>query len=129
MVPSTITGIDTKVKEYLYQHPDATLKEIGDFVGVSRQWVHILLQRMNLKTQSLSRKSVLTTHQLDILRYVARGYTDKRIAEAMGCNAQSIRNTLQAVYKKLDVHKRHLAVQRAIKQGIMPTDPPKRPKG
>ena len=129
MVPLKIVGIDVKVKEYLIQHPDATLKEIGDFVGVSRQRVHVLLQRMHLKTQSLRRKPTLTTHQLDILRYVARGYTDRRIAEVMGCSAQSIRNTLHTIYKKLYVHKRQHAVRRVSKQGLMPTDAPKRPVG
>ena len=115
-------GTETKIKEYLIQHPDATLQEIGDSVGVSRQRVHVLLQRMNLKTQGLSRNPKLTSHQLDILRYVARGYTGKQIAEVMGCSAPNIRKRLQAIYAKLNVHKRKDAVRVVIEQGIIPTN-------
>ena len=122
MTSSKSAGIELKVKGYLKQHPDATLKEIGEFVGVSRQRVHVLLQRMELKTQTAPRKTALTPHQLDILSYVAKGYTDIRIAKVMGCSAQSIRNQLQTIYKKLEAHERRHAVQQAINQGIMPPD-------
>ena len=107
------------MEEYLIQHPNATLREIGDFLGVSRQRVHILLQGMKLKTQRLHRKQTLTYHQLEIVRYVARGDTDKQIAEVMGCSAQSIRNQLRTIYAKLNVHKRKHAVRVAIEQGIL----------
>ena len=117
--PSRSQGIETKIREYLSQHPGATLQEIGDYLGVSRQWIHVLLKRMNLKTQRLLRKRKLTDYQLEILRYVARGYTDKQIAEVIGCNSQSIRNRLQVIYNKLDVHDRKQAARLAIEQGII----------
>ena len=121
--------IKAKIQEYLIQHPDATLREIGDFLGVSRQRVHVLLRGMNLEIQRQPKKQTLTYHQLEILRYIARGYTTKQIAEAMGCGAQSISNRLQAIYAKLDVHKRKHAVRLAIKQGIILPNDCKRPEG
>ena len=112
--------IKAKIQEYLIQHPDATLREIGDFLGVSRQRVHVLLRGMNLEIQRQPKKQTLTYHQLEILRYVARGDTDKQIGEVMGRSAQSIRNQLQTIYAKLNVHTRKHAVQLAITQGLLP---------
>jgi DNA-binding CsgD family transcriptional regulator len=122
-------GVEVKTKEYLIQHPDATLREIGDFLGISRQRVHVLLERMKLKTQRPHREKTLTSRQLEILRYVARGYTDKQIAEVMGLSAQSVRNQLHTIYAKLNVHKRKHAVGVVIEQGIMPPTDKERPEG
>ena len=120
MASSKSEGTEAKIREYFTKYPDATLQEIGEFAGVSRQWVHALLKKMNLDNQRLPRKPKLTNRQLEILNYVARGYTDKQIGEALGCIAQSIRNQLRPIYAKLNVHKRKHAVQAAIEQGLMP---------
>ncbi len=119
MASSRSEEIRVKIEEYLIQHPNATLREVGDFLGVSRQRVHILLRGMNLEIQRQHKKQTLTYHQLEILRYVARGDTDKQIGEVMGRSAQSIRNQLQTIYAKLNVHKRKHAVQLVIEQGLI----------
>ena len=108
------------IQEYLSSHPDASLTEIGKFLGISRQRVHVLLRGMDLKTNTYTRWKKLTRHQLDILTHVAKDYTDRQIAEAMGCSAQSIRGQLQIIYDKLDVHNRKDAVQSAMEQELLP---------
>ena len=108
------------IQQYLTSHPDASLTEIGKFLGISRQRVHVLLRRMDLKTKGVNRWKKLTSHQLDILSHVAKGYTDRQIAEVMGCSGQSIRGQLQVIYTKLDVHNRKDAVQSAMEQGLLP---------
>ena len=109
------------IKKYLTSHPDASLTEIGKFLGISRQRVHVLLRGMGLKTNGFKRWEKLTPHQLDILSHVAKGFTDRQIAEAMGCSGQAIRSQLQVIYAKLDVHKRKDAVQLAMERGLLPT--------
>ena len=110
------------IEEYLSSHPNAPLREIGKFLGVSRQRAHVLLQGMDLKNVGITMRKKLTAHQLDILRYVAKGHTDRQIADAMGCSAQSIRNQLQAIFAKLNTSKRNDAVQLAIKEGLLSKD-------
>ena len=112
-----------KMQEYLIDHPDASLRELGELLGISRQRVHVLLQGMALKNVRITRWRKLTHHQVDILKHIARGYTDRQIAKFMGCSAQSIRNQLQTVYAKLSVHKRQHAVQLVIEQGLVQVSP------
>jgi DNA-binding CsgD family transcriptional regulator len=113
-------GREAAIKKYLTRHPDASLAEIGKFLGISRQRVHVLLRGTGLKTKGFDRWKRLTPHQLDILSHVAKGYTDKQIAEVVGCSGQSIRAQLHTIYTKLDVHKRKDAVQSAVEQGLLP---------
>jgi len=113
-------GRETVIQQYLASHPDASLTEIGKFLGISRQRVHVLLRGMGLKTNGFKRWEKLTPHQLDILSLVAKGYTDRQIAEVMGCSGQAIRGQLQVIYAKLDVHKRKDAVQSATERGLLP---------
>ena len=108
------------IREHLTTHPNASLRELGKLLGISRQRVHVLLQAMDLKTQRINNWRKLTSHQVDILKHVAQGYTDKQIAESMGCSAQAIRNQLQVIFAKLNVHKRKDAVQSAVTQGLLP---------
>jgi DNA-binding CsgD family transcriptional regulator len=111
---------EVAIKKYLARCPDASLAEIGKFLGISRQRVHVLLRRMDLKTKGFDRWKRLTPHQLDILSHVAKGYTDRQIAEVIGCSGQAIRGQLQVIYAKLDVHNRKDAVQSATERGLLP---------
>ncbi|MFC1871595.1 LuxR C-terminal-related transcriptional regulator [Chloroflexota bacterium] len=111
------------IEEYLIDHPSATLRELGELFGISRQRVHVLLQGMDLKTDTINRWRELTDHELDILRHVAMGYPDQQVADVMGISAQGIRNQLQVIYAKLNVHKRKDAVRVAIKQKLLPQSP------
>ena len=108
------------IKKYLSDHPYASLRDLGKLLGISRQRVHIILKGMDLKNAGIDKWRKLTAHQVDILKQVARGHTDKQIAEFMGCSAQSIRNQLQVIYAKLNVHNRKGAVQLAIKKRLLP---------
>ena len=110
------------IEEYLIQHPTASLREIGKLLGVSRQRVHVLMQEMRLKTLRPDTKGTLTYHQLEILRYVGKGYTNRQIAKVIGCSTRSIANQLQTIYTELNVHKRKSAFRLAIEQGLSLTN-------
>jgi DNA-binding NarL/FixJ family response regulator len=48
----------------------------------------------------------LSRRELDVLSYVARGYTNKEIADALGISAETVRGYLKTIYSKLQVRSR-----------------------
>ena len=113
---------EARIREYLNRHPDASLREVGEYLGVSRQMAHVIIRRMGLQTAGTNRWKRLTDHQVDVLKYVAKGYTDRQIAGFMGCSAKSINNLLQVIYAKLNIHNRKGAVRLAVEKAILPKD-------
>jgi DNA-binding NarL/FixJ family response regulator len=48
----------------------------------------------------------LTKRETDVLSYVARGYTNKEIAEALGLSTETVHGYLKTIYTKLHVRSR-----------------------
>ena len=48
----------------------------------------------------------LTRRETDVLGYVARGYTNKEIAEALGLSTETVHGYLKTIYTKLHVRSR-----------------------
>jgi DNA-binding NarL/FixJ family response regulator len=48
----------------------------------------------------------LTRRETDVLSYVARGYTNKEIAEALGLSTETVHGYLKTIYTKLHVRSR-----------------------
>jgi len=107
------------IQTYLSQHPDATLKEIGAFLGVSKQRAHVLLNRVGLTTQQQGWRQFPTERQTEILRYVASGYTNKEIAAIFGVSEWSIKSDVSIILGKLNAHNRVQAVKSARQQGLI----------
>ena len=51
----------------------------------------------------------LTKRETDVLSYVARGYTNKEIAEKLVITTNTVKRHLKAIFEKLDVHTRSAA--------------------
>jgi DNA-binding NarL/FixJ family response regulator len=68
--------------------------------------------------QSPAAKSdeILSKRESEVLGYVARGYSDKEVAEALGLTSATIRSYLKTIYSKLHVHSRTQAILKAGKQ-------------
>lgn len=128
MASFNIESKKAAVEEYLIQHPTASMRDIGKLLGVSRQRAHVLVQEMGLEISKPNTKGTLTYHQLEILRYVGKGYTNRQIAKVLGCSTQTIANQLQRIYTKLNMHKRKNAFRLAIKQGLILPNESKRPE-
>ena len=56
---------------------------------------------------------VLSKRESDVLSYVARGYSDKEVAEALGLTTATVRSYLKTIYSKLHVHSRTQAITKA----------------
>jgi DNA-binding NarL/FixJ family response regulator len=62
----------------------------------------------------------LTEREVEVLRLLARGWDNRRIAEAMFIGEQTVKNHVSRIYAKLGVESRVEAVLRAISLGLVP---------
>ncbi|WP_165423609.1 tetratricopeptide repeat protein [Ktedonosporobacter rubrisoli] len=60
----------------------------------------------------------LTRRELDVLRLLARGYPDARIAELLVISPRTVNTHLRSIYAKLDVSSRSAATRVAIEHGL-----------
>ena len=61
----------------------------------------------------------LTRRELDVLRLVAEGQTDREVAEALVLSPRTVNRHLSNIFTKLDVPGRAAAVAYAIRQGLV----------
>jgi DNA-binding NarL/FixJ family response regulator len=57
----------------------------------------------------------LSKREAEVLGYIARGYSDKEVAEALGLTPATVRSYLKTIYGKLHVHSRTQAILKAAK--------------
>lgn len=61
----------------------------------------------------------LTGRELDVLRLLANGNSNKEIARALGVSPETVKDHLNAVYRKLDVRDRLSALRQAQQLGLL----------
>lgn len=66
-----------------------------------------------------SGKRVLTPRELEVLRLVARGESDRRIAERLYLSRRTVSCHVSNILDKLDVESRRKAVLTAIRIGLL----------
>lgn len=64
----------------------------------------------------------LTTHEIEVLRLVAGGLTNKEIALQLFVSAGTVKNRVQSIITKLGVSDRTQATVRAMELGLLPLD-------
>ena len=74
-----------------------------------------VVQSFQRQTTSAKPDEVLSKRETEVLGYVARGYSDKEVAEALGLTSATIRSYLKTIYGKLHVHSRTQAILKASK--------------
>ena len=107
------------IQTYLSQHPDATLKQIGAFLGISKQRAHILLNRVGIATRQQGWRQFPTERQAEILRYIDRGYITKDIAAIFGVTEWNVENQVTIILGELNANNRVEAVKLAKQQGLI----------
>jgi LuxR family maltose regulon positive regulatory protein len=68
---------------------------------------------------ALAPPDALTEREMDVLRLLARGFSNKAIADQLVVAPSTVKQHLKHVYAKLDVHSRTQAVARAREQGLL----------
>lgn len=66
--------------------------------------------------------SHLTPRQIEILDLIKRGYAAKEVASRLGISAQTIKNHMSVIFRKLDAVNSVDAVIKAIKAGYISLD-------
>ena len=107
------------IQTYLSEHPDATLKQIGTFLGISKQRAHVLLKVLGIATRQQTWRQFSTERQTEILRYIASGYTNKQIAATFGVSQWTIKGQVSAILAELNAKDRAEAVTLARRQGLI----------
>ena len=60
----------------------------------------------------------LTSRELEVLRLVAEGQTDRKVAERLIISPRTVNRHLSNIFAKLDVPARAAAVAYVIRQGL-----------
>jgi DNA-binding NarL/FixJ family response regulator len=107
-----------------YLTKEEALETIVEAVrGVARGEEGWLSRRAAAQMAAWTRKgpphtSGLTDRELEVLRLVARGWTNEHVAEALSISERTIRFHLTNVYDKLGVSSRGEAIAWAVREGL-----------
>ncbi len=63
---------------------------------------------------------VLTAKELEIVRYLATGMSNKEIADKLAYSEKTVKNYLSNVFQKLNIRDRTQAAILALREGIVP---------
>jgi DNA-binding NarL/FixJ family response regulator len=66
--------------------------------------------------------SPLSSREVEILDYIARGNSNKEIAKSLKISDQTVKNHITSILKKLSVNDRTAAVVHALKHGWIKMD-------
>ena len=77
------------------------------------------LKGMSVEFESFDNPEPLTEKEVEILRLIAAGYSNKEIADAMFKSTGTIKNQVSSVMAKLGVRDRTRAVLKALEQGVL----------
>lgn len=77
------------------------------------------LKGLNVEFESFENPEPLTEKEVEILRLIAAGYSNKEIADAMFKSTGTIKNQVSSVMAKLGVRDRTRAVLKALEQRII----------
>jgi DNA-binding NarL/FixJ family response regulator len=61
----------------------------------------------------------LTERELEVIRALARGKSDRQIAQSLGISEKTVRNHTSNIYRKLHIFDRTQAVIYAIREGVI----------
>jgi two-component system response regulator DesR len=70
-------------------------------------------------TRAEGKEHRLTEREIEVLRLAKRGLPNPQIAQALHLSPGTVRNYLSAIYRKLDVHSRHEALQVAEERHLL----------
>lgn len=105
--PQTIVeAIRIAVAGGVYFSPEIKSRLIIDSNGV------------RLGTKTATRSALLTSREVEVLRYIARGMAKKEIAATMHLSVKTVDNHCTSMMNKLDIHDRVDLARFAIREGL-----------
>ncbi len=104
---------------HAYVLKDSFRKEILAAVRAVHAGRVLVPTDIEARLQQRGAAAALTPRELEILRLVARGESNKRIAAALGIGESTIKTHLINVYTKLGVSDRTAAITTALARGLL----------
>jgi len=89
-------------------------------VGATEDADLVLSERVVRTGAVATPDSALSARELDVLRLVARGLSNKEIAAELGITTHTVKFHLAAVLEKLGVRSRTEAVSLGVRRGLVP---------
>ena len=77
------------------------------------------LARLGTSVPASTLPAALTSRELDVLRLIAAGHSNREIADALGTAEATVKNQASSIFGKLGVRDRTRAVLRAIELGVL----------
>lgn len=98
---------------------DTTREEIIDAVRQIHSGNRFLPPSIASRLADRVMRPSLSPRELDVLRLVSRGRTNKEIAVAMFVTEETIKSHMKGLFQKLGVHDRAEAVGTAVQRGLL----------
>ncbi|KKB34350.1 response regulator [Bacillus thermotolerans] len=102
-----LSAVDAVSQGRAYLHPSAAKSLVEDF-----------LSRVN-EGEDLSSYKRLSNREEEILTFIAKGYSNKEIAETLYISVKTVESHKSKIMDKLGLHKRHELVTYAMKKGLL----------
>jgi DNA-binding NarL/FixJ family response regulator len=78
-----------------------------------------VLDRLAELSRQVSKPEVLSEREIEVLTLIARGASNKIIADSLNIGQSTVKTHIQSIFHKLEVNDRTEAVTVAVKKGIM----------
>lgn len=101
---------------------DTTSEEIIDAVRKVYSGVRYLPSAIASRLADRMIRPSLTPRELDVLRLVSRGRSNKEIGAAMFISEETVKSHMKGLFQKLGVHDRAEAVSIALQRGLLRID-------
>ena len=98
---------------------DELLSAVRKVAAGGQSFDEIVVRALLRRDQREVLRSLFTERELDVLRLVATGKTNKEIASQLFISLDTVKGHLETVYRKLDVSDRAHAVAVAIRNGLV----------
>jgi DNA-binding NarL/FixJ family response regulator len=111
--PDTLLGIVRNVIEGLLMFNDRAEVPAGMEI-----WLGSMVDDVNIPaTETGEAPSPLSSREMEVLKYVARGMSNKEIARVLGISHQTVKNHVTSILRKIGVEDRTQAAIYALRRG------------
>jgi two-component system NarL family response regulator len=110
-------ALEAGARGYLLK--DTTKEELIEAVRQVQRGERYLPQAVAARLADRLIRPSLTPRELDVLRLVSRGRSNKEMASAMFVSEETVKTHMKALFQKLGVHDRAEAVSVSLQRGII----------
>jgi len=105
-----------------YLLKDTPFKEMLEAIRAVNAGKRYIPQQIAQRLAERMMRTELTARELEILKMLAKGPTNKQIGHALGISDYTVRNHVNSIIEKLEVSDRTEAATTAIQRGIITVD-------